>query len=161
MRGEGHMKVEAGWEWADPSQQSQEPQMLEEQERTSSGPSEGVWFFQHLDFGLLTSGTVRKLISLVLSLWFIVICYGNSRKWIPPILILFLPLIYISQTSLWGFLMCLKKNPLYLESYFSHLKMTFAYFLKVKYYSQVYNGEFTHNHEWVFLSFLKIKRFPQ
>lgn len=41
MRGEGRMKVEAGREWADPSQQSQEPQMLEEQERPSSGPFRG------------------------------------------------------------------------------------------------------------------------
>ena len=135
-----------------------EPQMVPEQGRPSPGPFKGSTVLENLDFGLLTSRTVRKLISLVLSLWFILICYVKSRKLIPPILILFPSTdIHFTGKPIGLPYLLKKKNPLYLESYFSHLKMTFAYFLKVKYYSQVYNGEFTHNHEWVFLSFLKIK----
>ena len=62
------MKLEAGQERADPSQQSQKPQIWKSRNDLPLDPSEGAWFFQNLDFGLLISGTVRKLISLVLSL---------------------------------------------------------------------------------------------
>lgn len=148
MRGEGHMKVEAGRERPDPSQRSQKPQILEEQERPSSGPFRGSVVLPKPRFW---TSDLRNSKEINFSC-FKPLIYGNLLWQLQKTNTSHFDSFSSIDIHFTGKPMGLpyllkKKNPLYLESYFSHLKMTFAYFLKVKYYSQVYNGEFTHNHE--------------
>lgn len=69
MDTEGRQRCEDGgrdWSWVAPSMEIGDSQKLEEtQKDLSLEELEGAWPCQHLDFGLLSSTTIRQYISCV------------------------------------------------------------------------------------------------